>query len=153
MEVNIYIDTYHSGTLRKGIGIYCITLEYMKNEKTPVTRQYIEGLKDTTKYRTEITACIAALEHMVKICDVNIIINSGHVTQAINTDAWFVWLSTGKNAKNKPAKNMDLWEQLFELVDKYHVTFTYAEKNQYTDYMKSMMKHVKIEYKEDLINV
>jgi ribonuclease HI len=76
-----------------------------------------------------------------------------HVTQAINTNAWFTWITTGMNAKHKPAKNIDLWQQLFELVEKYHVTFTYAESNQYTECMRSMMKHVEIEYKEDVDNV
>jgi ribonuclease HI len=153
MNVTIYIDVYHTGGLKKGTGTYCITLEYMKNREIPVTKQYIEGIKGTTKFRTAITACIAALEHMVKFCDISLVINSEHVTQAVNTNAWFAWINTGKNAKNKPAKNMDLWNKLFELVDKYPVTFTYAASNQYTDCMRSMMKHVEIEYKEDVDNV
>lgn len=153
MLVNIYIDTYHTGHLKKGTGTYSIVLEYMKAEQVPVTREYIEGLTGTTKYRTELTACIDALEHMLKICDINIIINSKYVTQAINTNTWFKWLSTGSNAKNRPVKNLDLWELLFERADKYPVTFTYAAKNQYTDVMRNRMVHYEIKYKEDTGNV
>ncbi len=153
MEVNIYIDTYHTGKQKSGTGTYCIVLVYIKDGKEAGTKHHLEGLTGTTRYRTEITACIAALEYMVKICDVNIIINSLHVTQAINTNDWFRWINTGLNAKNKPAKNMDLWKQLFDLVGKYHTTFTYAASNQYTEYMKSRMRHEKIEYKEDANNV
>ena len=152
-KVNIYIDVYHTGNLKKGTGTYSIVLEYMKSVQIPLTKQYIDGIKGTTKYRTEIHACIAALEHIIRPCDIEIVINSLHVTQAVNTTAWLQWIDTGKNAKGKPAKNMDLWRQLFKLVDKYQVILTYAESNQYSLYMKSVMKRKEIEYKEDTNNV
>ncbi|MDF2609074.1 MAG: rnhA [Lachnospiraceae bacterium] len=152
MEVNIYIDVYHSGHLKKGSGTYNIVLEYAP-AGVPWTKQYIYGVRFTTKNRTAIIACISALEHIVKPCDINIKINSEYITQAINSNAWFTWLSTGKNAKNQPVKNMDLWQQLFDLVDKYHVTFEYVEKNPYTSYMQTMAKKENIEYKEDTNNV
>ena len=85
-KVNIYIDVYHTGNLKKGTGTYSIVLEYMKSVQIPLTKQYIDGIKGTTKYRTEIHACIAALEHIIRPCDIEIVINSLHVTQAVNTN-------------------------------------------------------------------
>jgi ribonuclease HI len=151
-EVNIYIDVYHSGHLKYGTGTYNLLLEYI-TDKGLVTKRVHGGIKRTTANRTAVAACITALEQIVLPCDIKIVINSEYVTQAINTNEWFKWLNTGKNAKGKPAKNMDLWKQLFELVDKYHVTFEYAKSNQYTLCMISMAKNVKIEFKEDEGNV
>ncbi len=151
-KVNIFIDTYHTGHLKKGTGTYCIVLEYITSGGVPATREYIEGLKGTTKNRTAIRACIAALEHMIKPCDIQITINSEHVTEAINTNAWFTWINTGKNAKGKPVKNMDLWQRLFELVDRHSTVFTYAERNSYTAFMQYEMNRKAIELAEDTIN-
>lgn len=152
-EVNIYIDAYHTGNLKKRTGTYSIVLEYMSEKKIPYTKQYIEGIKRTTKHRTELLACIDALDHIVLPCDITININSRYVTGAINDDTWISWLNTGKNAKGQPAKNLDLWQQLFELADEYPVTFRYAAINTYSLYMAGLMKKVEIEYKEDAGNV
>lgn len=152
MEVTIYIDAYHTGHLKYGTGTYNMLLEYI-TDKGPVTKQIYGGIRRTTENRTAIIACISALKEIVLFCDIKIIINSEYVTQAIIKNEWFKWLNTGKNAKGKPAKNMDLWKQLFELVDKYNVTFEYAKSNQYTLCMISMAKKVKIEFKEDENNV
>ncbi len=152
MEVTIYVDAYHTGHLKFGTGTYNMLLEYI-TEKGPVTKQVYGGIKRTTANRTAVIACIAALKEIVLPCDIKIVINSEYVTQAINSNEWFKWLNTGKNAKGKPPKNMDLWQQLFELVDKYHVIFEYANYNSYTGCLVSMAKKVKIEFKEDESNV
>jgi ribonuclease HI len=127
-------------------------LEYITG-KGPATKRVYGGIKRTTANRTAVTACIDALKQIVLPCDITIIINSEYVTQAVNSGEWIKWLHTGRNAKSKPAKNIDLWQQLFELVDKYHVTFEYAASNQYTLCMQSMAKKVNIEFKEDEGNV
>lgn len=151
-KVNIFIDAYHTGHLKKGTGTYSIILEYITSEGIPVTKDYIEGLKGTTNNRTAVKACITALEHMIKPCDINITINSKYITEAINTNAWFTWINTGKNAKGKPVKNMDLWKQLFELVDKHKTEFVYSEKNPYTVCMLSQIRKATIQYAEDTGN-
>lgn len=151
-EVNIYIDTYHTGHLKTGTGTYNMLLEYISGAGL-VTKRIHGGINRTTANRTAVMACIIALEQMVLPWTINIMINSKYVAQAINTGEWFKWLNTGKNAKGKPVKNLDLWQQLFELADKHHVTFEYAASNQYTLCMISMAKKVKIEFKEDEGNV
>ena len=75
MQTNIYIGAYHTGHLKKGTGTYFIVLECIKDGH-PVTREYIGGHKPTTKYRTELTACIDAFGHMLKSCDIIVHINS-----------------------------------------------------------------------------
>lgn len=153
MKVSIYIDAYHTGHLRKGTGSYNIVLEFIASNGKPITREYFGGLKSTTKNRAAIYACITALQYLITSCDVVIVINSEHVVNAINSGNWISWLETGKNAKGQPAKNLDLWQQLYDITEKHNVTFTYAEKNPYTIYMTTMAKKIQIEYKEDTENV
>jgi ribonuclease HI len=152
-EVNIYIDTYHTGHLKKGTGTYSIVLEYITEKKEPFTREYIDGIQGTTKHRTELLACIVALNYIVLPCEITLRINSKYVTAAINEDTWISWLNTGKNAKGEPVKNLDLWQQLFELADKHHVIFRFTAMNAYSLYMSGLIKKTEIEYKEDAGNV
>ena len=118
-----------------------------------ITREYIDGLKNTTLNRVTIKACIAALEYLIKQCKVNLTINSEHVVRAVNEGRWIQWIDTGKNAKGQPAKNMDLWQLLLEQVDKHDVIFNYAETNPYTAYMSNQIRKTDIDYKEDEGNV
>lgn len=152
-RVNIYINAYHTGHFKKGTGTYTIVLEAMKSDNSPGTKDYIGGIKGTSKNRTALIACIEAFHHMIKQCDITVTINSEYITEAINTNAWQQWLSSGKNAKGKPAKNLDLWQQLSDLMDKHLTEFIYSDKNQYTDWGLNEMKRRTIEYKEDLNNV
>jgi ribonuclease HI len=136
MEVTIYIDVYHTGNLKKGTGEYCIVLEYINSKGEPVTREYIEGVKNTTKNRTAIKACIAALKHMTKTCNIKMITNSAFVVNAINQN----WDKT---------KNSDLWQQLLECMAIHNITFEYALANSYSTYMYMEMRKKKIEYQID----
>ena len=151
-KVNIYINAYHTGHFKKGTGSYTIILEYMTSKNIEITKDYIEGVKGTTKNRTALIACISALSHMVKPCEIKLIINSEYVTQAINNDEWEKWLLTGMNAKGKPVKNLDLWQQLYDVAAVHEIEYEYKEKNSYTDCMYSQMKKIDIKYMEDTGN-
>lgn len=146
-EVNIYINTYHTGHLKHGTGTYTIVLEYITSKNIPVTKEYIENNEDTTKNRTAIKSCINALKHIIRKCKVNLYIDSLYVVRAV-TGPWEEWLSTGLNAKGKPASNLDLWQLLYDQVEKHEVKFLYQETNSYTTYMK-MLADKKIKIKED----
>lgn len=135
MEVTIYIDVYHTGHLKKGTGTYNIMLEYIKNGE-PLTREYYEGVKNTSKNRLAIKACISALSHMTKTCSIKIIINSQYVVNSINQN----W---------DKSKNADLWQQLLEAMAEHNVTFEYSFSNQYSSYMYMAAKRANITYTED----
>lgn len=147
-EVNIYIDTYHTGNLKTGKGTYSIVLECFNSKGEPVTREYIGGIDNTTKNRTSIIACITAFEHILKPCEIKVLTNSMYIVQAI--DNLYKWLSTETNAKGKPVKNLDLWQQLYDLLRAHKVSFQYAESNQYTSYMSTMIKKADVIYKSDI---
>lgn len=147
-QVTIYINVYHTGSFKTGIGTYTTVLECIKNNE-PITRGYVGGIKSTSKNRAALISCIKAFDHMTKPCDIRVQMNSEYVTKAINDNQWQHWIDTGLNAKNKPAKNLDLWRQLSEHLTKHLTTFEYIEVNSYTDYMFSSMKKSKINYVED----
>lgn len=140
VEVTIYIDAYHTGNLKKGTGTYSIVLEYINPQGKTKTREYIEGLKGTTKNRTELTACIVALSHMRKTCNIKIVTNARFVVNAVNQN----WSKT---------KNTDLWQQLIDGMAPHNVIFEYEMTNSYSTYMffemEKAMKAGKIKYKED----
>jgi ribonuclease HI len=149
VDVSIYIDVYHTGHLLKGTGTYAIVLEYIKSNGIPVTREYIQGISGTTKNRAALYACIKAFQELIKECNVKVIINSEYIIQAINTNAWIEWIRSGRNAKKKLVKNLELWKQLYELIERHNVEFEYAEKNSYSVWMQSEVKRREIVYKED----
>lgn len=154
MEVSIYIDTYHSGPLKNGTGKYTIVLEYITSSGVPKTREYMGGVNCTSKNRTAIYACKNALRYLTVPCEVKLQINSEYIVQSIQYLEQ--WLSTGKNAKGMPAKNMDLWQQLTPLLKQHKVNFIYAGSSSYTAAMANLLKHTQIDYKidkEDIVNV
>lgn len=136
MEVTIYIDVYHTGHLSKGTGTYNIMLEYIKSDGTPGTKEHYEGMKNTSKNRTAIKACISALSHMKKTCCIKIIINSQYIANSMNQN----WDKT---------KNEDLWQQLLEQMAIHKVTFEYEFSNPYSSYMFMMAKKAAVNYTED----
>lgn len=140
MEVTIYIDVYHTGHLSKGTGAYNIMIEFILKDGKPETREYYEGLRLTTKNRTALKACIVALSHLKKPCNVKLVTNSLAVVNAINQN----WNKT---------KNVDLWQQLLELMEVHNVTYEYELTNPYSSYMHMTARKKEIQFEEDKNNV
>lgn len=151
--VNIYIDAKHTGHLKTGTGTYCIVLEYIKSDGTPATMELFEGIKNTTKNRTALVACINALEHLNRKCDVTLLLNSKYVTETMNQGWYSSWDLSNWTNRGKAVKNSDLWKQLLEHMDKHCIRYIYSESNQYSAYMDTMKKRVEINYQEDMQNV
>jgi ribonuclease HI len=136
VEVTIYIDVYHTGNLKNGTGTYNIMLEYIAPDGAPRTREYYECLKNTSKNRTAIKACISALSHMKKTCSIRIITNSQFVVNSMNQN----W---------DKQKNADLWQQLLMAMSEHNVTFEYSFSNQYSTYMFMAAKRANVIFTED----
>lgn len=152
-KVDIYIDAYHTGHLKKGTGTYSIILEYMTSYNFPVTRDYIGGISGTTKNRVALIALTEALGYIKRPCNLIITINSQYVAQAINSGAWLVWLETNKNAKGQVVKNLDLWQQVYKLLGEHQVELIYKDENPYSYCMRREIQKRNIELKEDKGNV
>jgi ribonuclease HI len=148
-EVKIFINAYHTGTWKTGTGTYTVVLEHFSPEKGIKTKELIDGYTETTKNRIALLASIAALRRMLRPCKIILAINSNYLINAIDNGNWLAWLETGKTSKRKPVKNLDLWQQLYDLAMIHEMEFVFMEKNSYSDYMLREMQRKKIELKED----
>ncbi|SPF79170.1 Ribonuclease HI [Aliiroseovarius pelagivivens] len=82
-------------------------------------------LSDTTNQRAELLAAIKALEETPEAALVHILSDSAYVVNSATQwlEGWKV--KNWRNAKKKPVKNRDLWEQLDALMATREVTFTH----------------------------
>lgn len=143
MEVNIYINVSHTGSLKYGTGSCCIILECI-TQSGPAVREIYKGITKTTENRTALIACIIALKHLTKQCFINLYINNRYVTEPINQDWIAAWDQPGKQIKNP-----ELWEILMKEMKKHKVKIYFEEVNPYTIYMQTQLKHINLCYIED----
>ena len=120
-EVNIYTDGACTGNPGKG-GFGAILI-YNGNEK------YIsEGYRLTTNNRMELLAPVRALKLLKEKCKVNIYSDSKYLTDAINQSWLMGWVKNNwKKADKKPVLNVDLWKQLYELMQVHDITFIWVK--------------------------
>jgi ribonuclease HI len=90
-KVDIYIDVYHTGHLKKGTGTYGIVLEYVTAGGVPKTREYTGGVKNTSLNRTALYSCIASLGHLIRPCEVQVHINSEYIVRAVSGNLSSGW--------------------------------------------------------------
>ena len=133
--VTIYTDGACSGN--PGPGGWGAILSYNGAEK-----ELSGGAADTTNNRMELTAVIEALSALKEPCVVELYSDSKYVIDALSKRWVYGWRSRGwKKADKKPARNVDLWERLLELLEihelRYHWVKGHAEneKNNRCDEM------------------
>lgn len=118
-EVILYTDGACSGN--PGPGGWGAILHHLATDKR---REMSGGEAETTNNRMEMTAAIKGLEALNRSCSVRLVTDSQYVAKGIRE--WMPkWRAQGwRQKKNKPAppKNVDLWKQIAELVDKHDVT-------------------------------
>jgi ribonuclease HI len=112
------VDVFTDGACRgnPGPGGWGVVLRYKNNEK-----ELYGGEPHTTNNRMELLAAIEALGSLTEPCTVNLTTDSQYVKNGINE--WIAnWKKRGwKTADKKPVKNIDLWQQLDELVNRHKV--------------------------------
>lgn len=116
-KVTIYTDGACSGN--PGAGGWGAILQYNGHEK-----EISGGDKLTTNNKMELLAVISALELLKEPCEVDLYSDSKYVIDSI-TKGWAVgWKARGwKKADKSPAKNIELWERLLNLLETHNVTF------------------------------
>ena len=152
-EVNIFIDVAHTGNLKTGTGTYGIVLEYLKKNGIPVTREIYKGLNKTTKNRTALISCIESLSKLKRACIVDMFINNTYIVNTITQQWYFKWNFEDWTNRGKTIPNKELWQQLFKLLEIHKVKFHYKKINGYTSYIKTMIRTLDLEFKEDEGNV
>ena len=84
------------------------------------------GERDTTNNRMELTAAIQALAALKRTCQVQLVTDSEYVMRGIQE--WLPnWKKRGwKTAAKQPVKNVDLWQQLDEQVNRHQITWQWV---------------------------
>lgn len=136
-QVNVYIEQSFQGNFREGDGKYSIVLE-LETAKGIVTREHYKGYRSTSKNRLAILACIEALEHITKPCEVNIFLNSPYMETSSR------WLNEWVKEGLENRKNGDLWEKYRAVAEKHLVTIKNQKINSYTPAMKIQLGVKKI---------
>jgi len=85
----------------------------------------LSGFKDnTTNNQMEMLAVIKALKQLKEPCEVDIYSDSAYVVNAFLKGWVGDWEKRGwKTADKKDVKNLDLWQELINLVNKHKVTW------------------------------
>ena len=116
-SVTIYTDGACSGN--PGVGGWGAILMHGGRRK-----ELSGGEENTTNNRMELMAVISALKALKKPCKVSLYSDSAYVVDAFLKNWINLWQRNGwKTASNTEVKNVDLWEELIFLVEKYNVEF------------------------------
>ncbi|MCQ2740677.1 MAG: ribonuclease HI [Alphaproteobacteria bacterium] len=120
-EVEIYTDGACSGN--PGAGGWGALLRCNGVEK-----ELSGGEVETTNNRLELTAVIEALSALKKECSVSLHTDSRYVMDGVTK--WLPnWQQNGWRTANKktPVKNVDLWQQLESLLEKYQIKWIWVK--------------------------
>ena len=120
-RVEIFTDGACSGN--PGIGGWGAILRYKTQEKE------LSGSElETTNNRMELTAVIMALSALNKSCNISLYTDSQYVMKGI-TEWLDNWKKNGWKTSNKKqaVKNVDLWQQLDELVQKHEIRWIWVK--------------------------
>ena len=99
--------------------------------------------KDTTNNRMELMAVINGLSKLNRFCNVIISTDSQYVKNGM--EEWIHnWTKNGwKGSNKKPVKNVDLWQRLDTLVQKFNVSWEWIKghsghtENEFVDTLAS----------------
>jgi ribonuclease HI len=118
--VEIYTDGACSGN--PGHGGWGVLLKFRNTTKE------IYGFEfDTTNNRMELLAAIKGLEALNKNCKVRIYTDSKYLQDGITK--WIhQWIKNNwRKSDNRLVKNADLWQNLYELTQKYDITWEWVK--------------------------
>jgi ribonuclease HI len=119
-KVVIYTDGACRGN--PGPGGWGVVLGFQDTQKT------LNGYApETTNNRMELTAVIEGLRALNRSCLIEVNTDSKYVMQGIN-DWMHKWKRNGwKTAAKKPVKNIDLWQQLDDEVQRHQVEWRWVK--------------------------
>jgi ribonuclease HI len=119
-KVVIYTDGACRGN--PGPGGWGVVMGFQDTQKT------LNGYDpDTTNNRMELIAVIEALRALSRSCHIELNTDSKYVMQGINE--WLGnWKRNGwKTAAKKPVKNIDLWQQLDDEVQRHQIDWRWVK--------------------------
>lgn len=120
-EVEVFTDGACQGN--PGPGGYAALLVYGDKKRT-----IAGGFKRTTNNRMELMAAIAGLEALRYPCSVTLWTDSKYLADSVRLGWAKSWRAKGWKLKSgEPAKNVDLWIRLLDLLEKHKVDFQWVK--------------------------
>jgi len=119
-SVTVYTDGACSGN--PGPGGWGAILNYKGN-----IREMSGGEAQTTNNRMELMGVISALKALKYPCEVQLYTDSKYIVDAINKGWLKSWKSKGWKRKDGELKNIDLWQEIWELISLHTVTFNWVK--------------------------
>lgn len=138
-KITIFIETsIHGPAIRSGSAMYMI--EYIKQNGDPETRQGIITKESATENQLAMMAMIEALQRLTKPCEIRISTECEHILNVMR-NCWLPqWKKNNwRNAKGKEIKNVELWQQISDQLDKHIATFS-KDHNSYASIMQQEME-------------
>lgn len=127
MKVEIYTDGAARGN-PDGPGGYGAVILYTAPDGTLHKREYSQGYQKTTNNRMELMAAIAALEALIRPCQVDLYSDSSYLVNAFNQHWIDSWEKKGwKRGKNEEVKNQDLWKRLLEAAAPHTISWHWVK--------------------------
>ena len=127
MHVTIYTDGAARGN-PDGPGGYGSILRYIDARGNIHEKELSQGYVRTTNNRMELMAAIAALEELVRPCQVDLYSDSQYLIKAF-TEHWIdSWQQKNwTRGKKEPVKNVDLWKRLLKAMEPHEVLFHWVK--------------------------
>ena len=127
-EVTLYTDGACSGN--PGPGGYGTVLIYKDKIK-----ELSEGFSETTNNRMELLSVIVGLRCLKEKCHVDIYSDSKYVVEAINQGWLLSWQANNwRKSDKKEVKNVDLWQELIEEMNKHEIVFHWGKGHDGNEY-------------------
>jgi ribonuclease HI len=117
------VEAFTDGACRgnPGPGGWGVLLRYRHHEK-----QLYGGEANTTNNRMELLAAIMALESLKRACQVRLVTDSQYLQKGM-TEWIHNWIKQGwKTANERPVKNADLWQRLYQVVQRHEVDWQWV---------------------------
>lgn len=121
-DVNIYVETTWKGPARrKGVAMWLV--EY-KRAGESITRQGMIHLDDGTENQASLMAITAAAKILTKECSIRVFTQCDHILNTVGNFWHIQWQKNDwHNAKGKPVKNAELWQQMLEALGRHSYSF------------------------------
>lgn len=124
-NVSIYIETTIKGP-RPRMAVGAWLAEYITSQNEPKTREGKLFCEMTTENALTLALLSEAFGSLARTCTCSIRVNTecGHVVNAVEKGWVRQWKKNGwMNAKGVPVKNVELWQQVSEKMERHLVAF------------------------------
>lgn len=135
MEVNIYIENGIRGArVKEGKAMYLLECEI---EGQLYTKNGLTTRKECSKNEIELICLIDALKRMEKSSKIRIFTRNETLFLSMENMWHIQWLKNDwKNAKGKPVKHSELWQQIIELLE-IHTWSVTMDEHSYRKWMQN----------------